>query len=158
MSLFLDKRAEFDRAVAREAAHGAVAEHFGMRVQGVDLDWRGFPVCRYSGDLRDDEEPLQVNLLIMVAGFVGERLRDGRGWATSVEDLSAWIDSIEFDPNDRPDSFFESDLVLALQAVGNDLVRLNECECQVHTLLVKEKAVEARWEDLMRSLQKLAEE
>ena len=156
MPLYLDDRDAFSRAVAREAAHAAVAEHFGMTVHDVELDWRGFPVCHYSGEVCDGVPPYEANILILLAGFVGERVWGQREWWSSADDLSQWMDHVEFDPNDRPDSAFEADLVLALQVSGNDLERLNERERQAHALLTEHQPVLERWRDLTTALHGLA--
>lgn len=155
MPLYLDDPAKFRGAVARESAHAAVAEHFGMVVQRAEIDWRGFPVCHYGGTVTSGIRVHDANLVILVAGLVGERLAAGSDWRTPAGDLGGWMEAVEFDPNDTPDSVFHGDLVLALKAVGGDVSTLNVLEARAHELLTAAPRVTARWRVLRDGLMAL---
>ncbi|MFT5394567.1 MAG: hypothetical protein ACI8PT_004778 [Gammaproteobacteria bacterium] len=143
MPLNLDDPKKFRAALSRESAHGAVAEYFGKTVVHVELDWPGFPVCAHEGPVAG-QPVLEENLVIPVAGLVGERLSVDKPWQSLETDMGSWIEDLEFDPNDTPDSAFYGYFLLALRAEDGDIAQLRRLEAKADVLLTGMR-VRNRW-------------
>ena len=153
MTFSIDDEPDFRVAAARESAHAAVAEHFGFEVFEVEVDWRGFPVCRYRGELGPRTDAQRANVVILLAGLVGERLARGVPWWTPAGELGPWLESgRELDPGDSPDAAFQGDLLLALRALEDDVAALQRLEATAHALLTGE--VGPAWEALRRRVER----